>query len=160
MSRARPRSHARGCRAATPTAPARSPGPEAALRTEAEAAARATLTAHEDAEWVVAEPWRPLLERAGERGAAAEAAVKQEATGRLENEPKRGSAGLAREFETQARRARRRAHTASLDLSLDLVGAWFRDLVAVATGLRGPGAERRPPRRCCALMRRAGTSRG
>ena len=82
----------------------------------------------------LAEPWRPLLERAGERGAAAEAAVKQEATGRLENEPKRGSAGLAREFETQARRARRRAHTASLDLSLDLVGAWFRDLVAVATG--------------------------
>ena len=109
-------------------------GPEAPLRTEAEAAARATLTAHEDAEWVVAEPWRPLLERAGERGAAAEAAVKQEASGRLENEPKRGSAGLAREFETQARRARRRAHTASLDLSLDLVGAWFRDLVAVATG--------------------------
>ena len=60
--------------------------------------------------------------------------MKEEAKGRLENEPKRGSSGLAREFETQARRARRRAHTASLELSLELVGAWFRDLIAVATG--------------------------
>ena len=51
----------------------------------------------------------------------------------LENEPKRGSAGFTREYETQARRARRRAHTASLDLSLELVGAWFRDLIACAS---------------------------
>ena len=109
-------------------------GPHAALRSEAEAAARTILTAHDDAEWVIAEPWRPLLERAAERGAAAEAAVKDEMADRLENEPKRGSAGLAREYETQARRARRRAHTASLDLSLELIGAWFRDLIAVVTG--------------------------
>jgi DNA polymerase-3 subunit delta' len=107
-------------------------GPEADLRAEAEAAARATLAGDDDAEWVLAAPWAPLLERAAERGAAAEAAVKEELAQRLENEPKRGSAGLAREYDTQARRARRRAHTASLDLSLELVGAWFRDLVAVA----------------------------
>ncbi|HZO58837.1 MAG TPA: hypothetical protein VFB51_04005 [Solirubrobacterales bacterium] len=109
-------------------------GPEAELRTEAEAAARATLAGHEDAEWVIAEPWGPLLERAAERGAAAEAAVKEELARRLENEPKRGSAGFTRDYETQARRARRRAHTASLDLSLELIGAWFRDLIAVASG--------------------------
>ena len=67
---------------------------------------------------MLAEPWRPLLERAAERGAAAEAAVKDELADRLQNEPKRGSQGFAREYETQARRARRREHTASLDLSL------------------------------------------
>ena len=60
--------------------------------------------------------------------------MKEELAERLENEPKRGSAGIAREYETQARRARRREHTASLDLSLELIGAWFRDLIAVATG--------------------------
>ena len=109
-------------------------GPEAPLRHEAEAAARVTLQEHEDAEWVMAAPWAPLLKRAAERGVAAEAAVKEELAERLENEPKRGSAGIAREYETQARRARRREHTASLDLSLELIGAWFRDLIAVATG--------------------------
>jgi hypothetical protein len=92
------------------------------------------LVARDDAEWVVAAPWRPLLERAAERGAAAEAAVKEELAARLENEPKRGSAGIAREYDTQARRARRREHTASLDLSLELIARWFRDLIAVATG--------------------------
>ena len=111
-------------------------GPDAALRAEAEAAARATVAEHDDAAWVLAAPWGPLLERAAERGAAAEAAVKDEATARLENEPKRGSQGLVREFETQARRARRREHTASLDQSLDLLGSWFRDLIAIATGSR------------------------
>ena len=109
-------------------------GDQAAMRAEAEAAARAVLEEHDDAGWVVAEPWGPLLERAAQQGAAAEAAVKELSAERLENEPKRGSQGFAREFDVQARRARRRAHTASLDQSLDLVGAWFRDLVAVACG--------------------------
>ena len=60
--------------------------------------------------------------------------MKEELAVRLENEPKRGSSGITREYETQARRARRRAHTASLDLSLELVASWFRDLVACASG--------------------------
>jgi hypothetical protein len=59
--------------------------------------------------------------------------VKQELDRRLESEPKRGQQGFRREFELQARRARRRGHTASLDLSLELVSLWFRDLVAVAS---------------------------
>ena len=109
-------------------------GPEAALRAEAEQAVRATLQDHDDAEWVNAQPWGDLLSRAAERGAAAEAAVKDELAERLENEPKRGSAGFTREYETQARRARRRAHTASLDLSLELIAAWLRDLIAVNAG--------------------------
>jgi hypothetical protein len=51
-----------------------------------------------------------------------------------ETEPKRGRQGYARELELQARRARRRGHTTSLDLSLELVSLWFRDLIAVASG--------------------------
>jgi DNA polymerase-3 subunit delta' len=109
-------------------------GAGATARAEAEAAARAVLGDHDDAGWVLAGPWRPMLERAAERGAAAEDEVKQALEGRLEREPKRGSGGLTREYELQARRARRRAHTAALDESLELVAAWFRDLVAVASG--------------------------
>jgi DNA polymerase-3 subunit delta' len=109
--------------------------PEGAVqRSEAESAARATLQAFEDSQWVIAEPWRPLLNRAAKAGAAAEDEVKDELVRRLENEPKRGQQGFKREFELQARRARRRGHTASLDLSLELVSLWFRDLVAVASG--------------------------
>ena len=111
---------------------ARMAGEGAAARSEAEAAARGTLAEHDDAGWVLAAPWQPLLERAAERGAEAEESVKQALVERLENEPKRGSGGVTREYELQARRARRRAHTAALDESLELVAAWFRDLVAVA----------------------------
>jgi DNA polymerase III subunit delta' len=113
---------------------ARLAGAGAVARNGAEAAARATLAEHDDANWVLAAPWRPMLERADELGDAAEAQVKGALEERLESEPKRGSSGITREFELQARRARRRAHTASLDESLELVGAWFRDLVAVASG--------------------------
>jgi DNA polymerase III subunit delta' len=105
-----------------------------AQRAEAEGAARATLQPFEDGQWVIAEPWRPLLDRAAQAGAVAEDLVKQELDRRLENEPKRGQGGFKREFELQARRARRRGHTASLDLSLELVSLWFRDLIAVASG--------------------------
>jgi DNA polymerase-3 subunit delta' len=113
---------------------ARLAGEGAAARAEAEAAARAVLGEHDDAQWVSAAPWRPMLERAAERGALAEAQVKEALAARLEHEPKRGSGSFTREYELQGRRARRRAHTASLDESLELVGAWFRDLVAVGSG--------------------------
>jgi DNA polymerase III subunit delta' len=105
-------------------------------RAEAEAAARAVLASSEleDAEWALAAPWEPLLERAARSGARAESAVKGDVERLLETEPKRGRSGLVREHEVQARRARRRAHTTSLDASLELVSLWFRDLVAVASG--------------------------
>jgi DNA polymerase-3 subunit delta' len=103
-------------------------------RREAEQAARAVLRATEDVAWALAEPWRALLERAAKAGAAAEEAVKHELETRLEGEPARGRQTIVREFELQARRARRRAHTASLDMSLELVSLWFRDLIAVDSG--------------------------
>jgi DNA polymerase-3 subunit delta' len=103
-------------------------------RQEAEAAARATMRDTDDVEWKLAEPWRPLTTRAEEIGDRAEAGVQEELEQVLENEPKRGRSGIVKEFELQARRAHRRAHTASLDLSLELVQRWFRDLVAIASG--------------------------
>jgi DNA polymerase III subunit delta' len=110
-------------------------GAGAEQRDEAVAGTRAALDASEDeSEWALAAPWQPLLARAARRGAEAEAAVKEELEGRLESEPKKGRTGFVREYELQARRARRRVHTASLDQSLELVGLWFRDLVAVACG--------------------------
>ena len=109
-------------------------GAGAEQRSEAERAARATLEELEEAEWVIAEPWRPLLDRAAKAGAEAEAAVKRELEERLESEPTRGRQGFVREFDLQARRARRRAHTASLDLGLELASLWFRDLIAIACG--------------------------
>jgi DNA polymerase-3 subunit delta' len=115
-------------------------GEGAAQRVEAEAAARAIIAhAGEEASpaWKLAEPWAPLLARAAKRGNAAEAQVKEELERLLETEPKKGRGGITREYELQARRAHRRAHTASLDQSLELVALWFRDLVAVASGGEG-----------------------
>jgi DNA polymerase-3 subunit delta' len=110
-------------------------GAGAEQRADAVAAARAVLGASDDdSTWVLAAPWQPLLERAARGGAEAEAAVKEELERLLESEPKKGRQGFVREQELQARRARRRAHTASLDRSLELVGLWFRDLVAMRSG--------------------------
>jgi DNA polymerase-3 subunit delta' len=111
-------------------------GEGAEQRREAEAAARSILRAdaEDDAQWALAEPWRPLLDRAARSGVAAEEQVKHRLEAVLEGEPKKGRQGIVREYELQARRARRRAHTGSLDRSLELVSLWFRDLVAVAAG--------------------------
>jgi DNA polymerase III subunit delta' len=109
-------------------------GEGADQRLEAEVAARTVLRDLEGPDWALAEPARPLLERAASAGSRAETEVKEQLERLLENEPKRGRGGFVREYETQARRARRRAHTASLDRSLELVQLWFRDLVAFASG--------------------------
>ena len=65
-------------------------GEGAQQRAEAEQAARAALAPSDDADWVIAEPWRPLLDRAAKSGAAAEERGHEELAERLANEPKRG----------------------------------------------------------------------
>jgi hypothetical protein len=92
------------------------------------------LAGGDDAQWTLSEPWRSLLDRAATAGTSAEAEAKEQLEEALEREPRKGRAGLVREHELQGRRARRRAHTASLDRGLELVATWFRDLVAVASG--------------------------
>ena len=88
----------------------------------------------DDAAWTLEAPWLPLLDRAAKAGSSAERQVMKELERDLEDQPRKGRQGFAKEQELQARRARRRAHTASLDQSLDLVALWFRDLAAVAAG--------------------------
>jgi DNA polymerase-3 subunit delta' len=80
-----------------------------------------------------AEPWRPLLARAGAAGEAAEEAVAAEAQRRLELEPKgRERRTIEKEFEEAAKRDGRRARRESLELSLTLAALTFRDLICIA----------------------------
>jgi len=103
-----------------------------ALRSDVDALLRAVLTG---ADRGGREPWRPLLERAEERRAAAEAAVAEAAERRLELEPKgRERRALEREFDEAAKRDGRRARTEILDLALELAALGLRDLVCVAEG--------------------------
>jgi DNA polymerase III subunit delta' len=116
-------------------------GKGAEQRADAEHAARAVIrfAGEDDAAWALEAPWQPLLDRAAKAGASAERQVKKELERALEDQPRKGRQGFVREQELQARRARRRAHTGSLDQSLELVALWFRDLAAVAAGA-GPQA--------------------
>ena len=102
------------------------------LRADVEALLRAVLTGADPG---AREPWRPLLERAEERRAVAEAAVAEAADQRLELEPKgRERRALEREFDEAAKRDGRRARTEYLDLALELAALGLRDLVCVAEG--------------------------
>jgi DNA polymerase III subunit delta' len=100
------------------------------LRGEVEQLVAAAIAGGADAD---AEPWRPLLARASERGEAAEEEVAAEATRRLELEPKgRERKTIEREFEEAAKRDGRRARRESLELSLTLAALTFRDLICLA----------------------------
>ena len=103
-----------------------------ALRSEVEALVRHALAGEEAA---ADEPWRALLTRAEGRRAAAEDAAAEERADRIELEPTgRDRRALERELEESAKREGRRAHTAVLDLALDLAALSFRDLVCIAEG--------------------------
>ncbi|MEX2195696.1 MAG: AAA family ATPase [Thermoleophilaceae bacterium] len=100
------------------------------LRADVESLVRDALAGEGDPE-----PWRPLLDRAEERRAAAEEAAARRAAERLEYEPKgRDRRALERDLEEAAKRDGRRARTELLDLGLTLAGLSFRDLVCSAEG--------------------------
>jgi hypothetical protein len=109
-------------------------GPLAEQRVEAELAVRTALGEFEDAEWRLAECWGPLLARAESIGSDQEKDEKVVLDQRREIEPKRGGSLPKAEYERQLKRAKRLGHTGSLDLSLELMQLWLRDLVAVASG--------------------------
>jgi DNA polymerase III subunit delta' len=100
-------------------------GPE--LRAEAEALATAALDGR-----LAGRPWTTLLARAGARGAAAQAEVDAAFEAERELIAKRDRRRSETEHNERARRVNRRARTQALDLGLQLVGLWFRDLAAVA----------------------------
>jgi DNA polymerase III subunit delta' len=102
-------------------------GPE--LRAEAEALAMAAQTGD-----LTQRPWVAVLDRANAHGSLARAEVEAAFEDQRELLAKRDRRRAQTEHDEQARRAYRRAMTGTLDLGLQLVGLWFRDLAAVAWG--------------------------
>jgi DNA polymerase-3 subunit delta' len=74
-------------------------------------------------------PWRQLLEAAEAAGADTEAATREI----LEEESSAGIKRSAKDITDEAKRTARRRRTEILDLGLELVAAWFRDLAAIAS---------------------------
>jgi DNA polymerase-3 subunit delta' len=74
--------------------------------------------------------WSALLRVAETAGEEAEDATRQA----LEEEAEAGVKRSAKDMTDEAKRAGRRHRTEVLDLGLELVGSWFRDLAAAASG--------------------------
>jgi len=74
--------------------------------------------------------WRQLLEAAESVGEEAEEATRKA----LEEEAEAGVKRSAKDITDEAKRVGRRRRTEVLDLGLELVGGWYRDLAAVGAG--------------------------
>ncbi len=96
-----------------------------ALRAQAEAYARGPATARH---------WRPLLDHARSRGAAARKLVDAALADELAYLPKKEHRKRETEYDDRAKRVERRAATGALDHALQLVGLWYRDLGCVVAG--------------------------
>jgi DNA polymerase III subunit delta' len=99
------------------------------LRAGAEAFARATITGE-----LAARPWLDVLARAKSLSDAAEREVAERVAGELEYLPARERKRAEREGAEAAKRAGRRARSGALDQGMQLVGLWYRDVVAMADG--------------------------
>ena len=75
-------------------------------------------------------PWTALLESAESAGEEAEAETRE----LLEDEAEAGVKRSAKDIADEAKRTGRRRRTEILDLGLELVASWFRDLAATASG--------------------------
>ena len=102
-------------------------GPQ--LRAQAEALATAAQAGD-----LASRPWAALLKRAGDAGAAAKAEVDAAFADQRELLAKRDRRKAETDHTQRARRVERRAFKGALDLGLQLVGLWFRDLAAIAWG--------------------------
>ena len=81
-------------------------------------------------EQAVAMDWSAMLKSAERAGEEVESAVREA----LEEEKETGMKRSARDIADASKRAGRRRRTELLDLGLNLVAAWFRDLAAIAAG--------------------------
>jgi DNA polymerase-3 subunit delta' len=81
-------------------------------------------------EQAVARDWSAMLKSAERAGEEAESTAREA----LEEEKEAGMKRSARDIADASKRAGRRRRTDLLDLGLNLVAAWFRDLAAVASG--------------------------
>jgi len=107
-------------------------------------------------------PWMGLLKLAESAGEEAEETTRKA----LEEEAEVGIKRSAKDVADEAKRAGRRRRTDVLDLGLELVGAWFRDLAATASGAKevvfnsdllaeldaGPNPDPSPVRRAAELV--------
>jgi len=100
-----------------------------ALRGAAEALARATLSGA-----LGDRPWLELLAVARRRGERVAAELGEELAAELEVSSRKDKRRIENEHTERARRARRRVETRALDLGLQLVGLWFRDLACHSWG--------------------------
>jgi len=100
-----------------------------ALRAGAESLARHALSGAR-----TPPPWRTIADLAVARGKDAEATVVRDAAERAEQLPDRERKRVERDARDDAKRANRRARTATLDLALRICGLWFRDVAAVRVG--------------------------
>jgi DNA polymerase III subunit delta' len=74
--------------------------------------------------------WRALLDTAEKAGEESESATRET----LEEEAEAGVKRSARDIADEAKRAGRRRRTEVLDLGLELLADWFRDLAAIGSG--------------------------
>jgi DNA polymerase III subunit delta' len=103
------------------------PGRE--LRARADACARGARSGE-----LGARPWMAVLQAADEAGAAEGERVATRIAATADGADPKEARRIRREAEDAAKRAARARRTEVLDLSLALIGAWFRDLAAVAEG--------------------------
>lgn len=101
-----------------------------ALRAGGERFARAALAGAVSAET----PWEALLRVRRKRGDAAVAKLKEQLAAELELVPRRERRRVETAYEERIRRTRRRVETGALDLGLQLVALWLRDVACVAWG--------------------------
>jgi len=96
------------------------------LRSAAEQFARAAIHArtHE-------KPWKAVLDRARQQGAAAKEEIERQLQEELQFLPRKEHKRKETEFTERARRAERRAQTKALDHALQLAGLWFRDVATL-----------------------------
>jgi DNA polymerase-3 subunit delta' len=100
-----------------------------ALRDTAERYARAALHSR-----LAERPHVALLDLARARGDAARVAVAEQIADEAELLPDREAKRVRREGETAEKRAQRRAHAATVDHGLQLVGLWLRDVACAKDG--------------------------
>jgi DNA polymerase III subunit delta' len=101
-----------------------------AIRDAAEKFVRAVL-----ADELTAKPWTALLAQGKAAGEQASAEADGRTQAELEMTAKRDRKRVEREGGERAKRAARRASTSALDLELQLVGLYLRDLACVADGV-------------------------
>ncbi|MGZ4173844.1 MAG: DNA polymerase III subunit [Solirubrobacteraceae bacterium] len=100
------------------------------LRAGAEAFARAALAG----EAASIRPWTEMLAGVRAQGELVRANLEQRAAEELELYPRKEHKRIENEWSERIRRVRRRTETAALDLALQIVSLWFRDLACLAWG--------------------------